>query len=431
MRFLHLADVHLDTLFAGKGAALRPRLREASREAFRRALRLAVDREVDAVLIAGDLFDGERLSFQTEGFLREELERLAGQGIPVLYATGNHDPADGLSGGNRLVWPENVTLFRDPEPRTVTVRRGEAVVGTVTAAGHPTRYEERDLSATFPRPPEDGLPHVALLHTQVVSAGGAADHDRYAPSELPRLRAAGYDYWALGHIHLRQELSALPGIRFPGNLQGRNPRETGAKGALVVEVPMAGAAPRVEFVELAPIRWETVRAHGIEEAGSLGKLVESVGRQWEAAREEDPGLPGGEWIVRVDLSGPSPLHALLRNREERLTLADELTRALGVLEVEVRTAGVRPALDPARYLERQDAAGEALRLVQGLAAGEGAPPGHPQEVLGLTAGDLAGAPADADPGVLAAYLRGLLADGERTLLERFLDGSGSGRGETP
>jgi DNA repair protein SbcD/Mre11 len=253
------------------------------------------------------------------------------------------------------------------------VRRGEAVVGTVTAAGHPTRHEERDLSAAFPHPPGGRTPPRGHAPHPGGLRGGAADHDRYAPSELPRLRAAGYDYWALGHIHLRQELSALPGIRFPGNLQGRNPRETGAKGALVVEVPMAGAAPRVEFVELAPIRWETIRAQGIEDAGSLGSLVESVGRQWEAAREEDPGLPGGEWIVRVDLSGPSPLHSLLRNREERLTLADELTRALGVLEVEVRTAGVRPALDPARYLERQDAAGEVLRLVQGL-AGEGMPP---------------------------------------------------------
>ncbi len=423
MRLLHLADVHLDTLFAGRSESLRQRLREASREAFRRALRLAVDRRVDAILIAGDLFDGERLSFQTEGFLREELEELAPTGIPILYATGNHDPGDGLSGGSRISWPAHLTLFQGPEPRSVELRRGDSRVGTVTAAGHASSREERDLSALFPTPPVDGLPHVAMLHTQVVSAGGAAEHDSYAPSELARLRDSGYDYWALGHIHLRQELASLPGIQFPGNLQGRNPRESGAKGAFLVEIAAPGSAPRVEFVELAPIRWETLDVEDLDEAGSLGALVERVRRTWEGERERDPGLPGAEWMVRVSLSGPSPLHSILKDPGERLALAEALGQALDVLEVEVRAGGVRPALDPARYLERQDAAGEVLRLVRELA---GNPDVLPQEILSVTPGELAGAPADSEPALLAAYLRGLLAEGDRSLLERFLDiGSGN------
>ncbi len=76
MRFLHVADVHLDTSFAGRSEAVRRRLREASREAFRRAVDVALQEEVDAVLIAGDLFDGDRLSFETERFLLEQVGRL-------------------------------------------------------------------------------------------------------------------------------------------------------------------------------------------------------------------------------------------------------------------------------------------------------------------------------------------------------------------
>lgn len=418
MRLLHLADVHLDTLFAGRSEALRQRLREASREAFRRALRLAVDRRVDAVLIAGDLFDGERLSFQTEGFLTEELAALAPSGIPVLYATGNHDPGDGLFGGTRVSWPAHLTLFDRPQPQSVEIRRDGTHVGTVTAAGHASHREGRDLSAHFLAPDEDGLPHVAMLHTQVVSAGGATEHDRYAPSELPRLRKSGYDYWALGHIHLRQELASLPGVHFPGNLQGRNPRESGPKGALLVEISARGAAPKVEFVELAPIRWETLEVGDLAEAQDLGALVERVRRDWDGERERDPGLPGAQWMVRVHLSGPSSLHSQLRDPGERLALAEELGRALEVLEVEVRTEGVRPALDPSRYLERQDAAGEALRLVRELAQDSTR---LPQDLLPVTAAELAGAPADPDPGALAAYLRGLLSEGDRALLEEFLD----------
>jgi DNA repair protein SbcD/Mre11 len=428
MRLLHLADIHLDTLFAGRSESLRRRLRDASREAFSRALRLAVDRQVDAVLIAGDLFDGERLSFQTEGFLMEELNALDAEGIPVVYATGNHDPGDGLAGRGRLSWPANVHLFDGPHPRTIPILRGDTVVGTVTGAGHPSAREERDLSAGFPGPDEDGLPHVGLLHTQVVSAGGAAEHDRYAPSTLPGLRESGFDYWALGHIHLRQELSAVPGIHFAGNLQGRNPRESGAKGGLVVDLPARGAPPRVEFVELAPVRWETLEVDGLDEAANLGGLVERVRRRWEVERGRDPGPPGAGWIVRVELSGPSPLHALLRDPSERVTLAEVLSQALEVLEVEVRVGGVRPALDPARYVERQDAAGEALRLARRLAEATTLP----QAELSLEGRELAGAPADADdPGVLAAYLRGLLAEGDRTLLERFLEGRPGADGSAP
>ena len=60
--------------------------------AFRRLVDLSLSERVDAVLIAGDLFDDERLSFQTERFLLEQLHRLDSERIPVVYATGNHDP---------------------------------------------------------------------------------------------------------------------------------------------------------------------------------------------------------------------------------------------------------------------------------------------------------------------------------------------------
>jgi len=92
MRFLHIADVHLDTSFAGRSEEVRARLREASRQAFRNAVDLAIREDVHALLIAGDLFDGDRLSFQTERFLLEQVGRLNDQGISVVYATGNHDP---------------------------------------------------------------------------------------------------------------------------------------------------------------------------------------------------------------------------------------------------------------------------------------------------------------------------------------------------
>ncbi|TVP45489.1 MAG: exonuclease SbcCD subunit D [Gemmatimonadales bacterium] len=433
MRFLHLADVHLDTLFAGRSTEIRRRLREASREALRRGLELARTERVDAVLVAGDLFDGARLSLATERFLARELTGLAEAGIPFLHVTGNHDPAsdfarDPASGptvGGRTDWPGEIHRFEGPEPRTVQVMRDGRVVGTVTGAGHETDREDRDLSRGFRPPSGKGVPSVALLHTQVGGARGDDDHDRYAPSELPRLREAGFDYWALGHIHLRQVLSTLPGIHYPGNTQGRSPRETGAKGGLLVELTAPGAAPDVTFVDLAPVRWETLVIRGLSEAGTLAALLRHLETAWAAARRGDPGLPGTEWMVRLELSGPCPLHRMLQDAAEHATLAEEAGRLFGALEVEIRTAGLRPALDPGPALERQDAAGETLRLLQSLVR-PGGP--SPSEALGLGVDDLAGHPG-LGPGnrpALDAYLRELLEGGDLELLERFLQG-----GEAP
>ncbi|MCA1791724.1 MAG: DNA repair exonuclease, partial [Thioalkalivibrio sp.] len=202
MRFLHVADVHLDTSFAGRSESVRRRLRDASHEAFTRAVDVALESDVDAVLIAGDLFDGERLSFQTERFLLEQVARLGDHGVTVVYATGNHDPGSSGGGPRGLQWPPNVVTATDATPRRIEIAaRAGGTAGYVSAIGHESALEERDLSRLLPRP-EGALPEVGLLHTQVQTSAGADRHGRYAPSDLSYLRRAGYDYWALGHIHV-------------------------------------------------------------------------------------------------------------------------------------------------------------------------------------------------------------------------------------
>ncbi len=149
MRFIHIADVHLDTAFAGRSDGMRNRLRHAAREAFARCVDTAVGEQVDAVLIAGDLFDGGSLSFESERFLLTQLGRLSEVDIQVVYATGNHDPGQGLR-ANGLDWPGNVTVIPGPDPVTVPVKgRAEDIVGHVTGAGHADARETADLSLHY------------------------------------------------------------------------------------------------------------------------------------------------------------------------------------------------------------------------------------------------------------------------------------------
>jgi len=416
MRFLHLADVHLDTSFAGRSAEVRRRLREASRDAFHRAVDLAIREDVHAFLIAGDLFDGERLSFQTERFLLEETERLGDHGITVVYATGNHDPGSPASGPRPLPWPANVRIAADATPRRFLLEDDEGEpVGYVTAVGHAGPRVADDLSRRLPRP-AGTLPEVALLHTQVHTSEGAGEHDPYAPSELTYLLLAGYDYWALGHVHIRQELSADPPIWYPGSLQGKSHADRGERGALLVDLSDR-AAPLVSFRSLAPVRWDTVDVDRLDAVTSLDELERHIQVAWNARREADPGSPGAEWMLRVTLSGPCPLWTELRTGEDRDVLSHELRELLGVLDVTVLTDTVHPVVPIEEHRMRMDVLGEALRLSEGIRRGEHA-------LTTLDPSTLAGITSD-DPTAVAAYVRGLLGEADGEIAARLLENGDS------
>ena len=249
---------------------------------------------------------------------------------------------------------------------------------------------------------------------QGVSAASLEAHEPYAPSDLSYLRSTGYDYWALGHVHRRQELSRTPGIHYPGNPQGRNPGETGPKGGLLVELSGRGAEPSVRFVELAPLRWSRLVLGDLEDVDHLRALVARATKKWKEERSAESGRLGMDWVIRVELLGPSPLHSVLKRPEEQATLREELMSALDALEVEVRAEALRPPLDPTPYLDRQDVVGEALRLARALAEGRG----DVVEALELAGSDLAGL----GDRPLEEYASELLSHGDRELRARFIEG---------
>lgn len=416
MRFLHVADVHLDTSFSGRSEQVRARLRQASREAFRRAVDLAVREDVHALLIAGDLFDGDRLSFQTERFLLEQAQRLGDHHITLVYATGNHDPGSPESGPRALAWPASVRLASDRTPQRFQIQdQGQNPVGYVTAIGHDTERVGDDLSRLLPMPVGE-LPEVALLHTQVHSSDGAEDHHSYAPSELTWLRHAGYDYWALGHVHVRQELSVDPPIWYSGSLQGKSHSDRGARGALLVDLSDRADAA-VAFRSLAPVRWDTVVVDHLDDVTSLDGLERRVATTWAATRSADPAPTGTEWMVRVVLSGPSPLWSELRTIEDQEVLASELRADLGALEVVVVADAVHPVIPIAEHRLRTDVLGEALRLTEAVRTGD-------VSIEHLLQGTLAGPEAE-NAASSRAYVRKLLQGIDGELAMRLMEDPGS------
>ena len=412
MRLIHIADVHLDSAFATRRGEARRRLRQATFDAFRRCVELALAEQVDALLVAGDLFDGERLSFATEFRLLAEMRRLGTEGIQVVYAAGNHDPGCAAA-GRALAWPENVTVAAGDRPVAVAVTdRSGRTVGHVAAIGHAHASVTDDLSVRLAPVGGSELPQAALLHTQVRSSAGSAGHHPYAPSALERLRGAGFDYWALGHVHQREELCADPPVHYPGSPQGRGRRETGPRGALLVDLSVRGQ-PTVEFRELAPIRWELLESPDLASAGSVEELAADLETAWRRARAKDRGGTGTEWIAAATLAGPSPLWRELADPDERAALADEVANRIGALGCEIDASGVHPPASVEDHAGRQDVLGAALGLAGRVRAG--------REQLDIAEGELAGFDRSRD-GTVGQYVGRLLEGAEEELLVRMLVG---------
>jgi DNA repair exonuclease SbcCD nuclease subunit len=396
-----MADAHLDTPFYGREEEMRRKLREATRQAFGAVAGEAINRHVDGLLIAGDLFDNELLSFTTERFLLEQMWRLREARIPVYYATGNHDPGRTNYRARHLGWPDNVHLFTGTTPRTVPV--GET--GWLTAAGHSTAREETDLASRF-GPVRGDRPHVALLHTQVMSARGADLHDRYAPCSRSDLEELPFDYWALGHIHVRQRVFDDLPAWYAGNLQGRNPRETGPKGALYVEIEK-GIPPEPEFLPLAPVVWDSIHLDCPETPRTLDELTRSLGSLLKERLDLEEGR---EHLVRVDLGGQSHLARELSIEGNLEELSELLRVELSVDWLELRPRDIVRPVPLEEYRGSATVLGKALELIERARADD-------ELLKRLGPEELASRPGDR-----VEYLRSLLERGGRDLASVLVPG---------
>ena len=292
--FIHAADIHLDSPLKGleryENAPVE-RIRGATRRAFTRLIDLAIEKTVDFVLIAGDLYDGDWRDYNTGLYLVRELGRLRDLKIPVFVIAGNHDAANKMTRALRL--PENVRFLAHERPETVHLEElGVAIHGQSFAKA----AVMENLAAAYPAPSK-GYTNIGLLHTGM---GGMDGHERYAPCTLEELRVRGYDYWALGHIHARQVLCNEPMVVFAGNVQGRHIRETGPKGCLLATIH---PDQRIEpvFQRLDQVRWE----RGSVDIAELETESEILGRAAEMfdgllASEPDPDAM---LAVRVSLRG--------------------------------------------------------------------------------------------------------------------------------
>jgi exonuclease SbcD len=399
LRIVHTADCHLDAPCASLDAGVRARVRAAEREAFARVCALAIEREAHALVIAGDLFERSEVGPAALHHALAQLALVTQAGTAVVIASGNHDPGRALA----PLADAGCTLALSHEPVIVELSDDAgATLGHIVAVGHAGAAEGTNLARLLPLAP--GPASIALLHAQVDGASGA--RERYAPC-APEDLDRGYAYWALGHVHLRQELRAQPPAWYPGCLSPHDVGEPGAKGALVVEIDGAGRAA-VEFVPLAPVRFERLRLDDVGAPGLAGLAAEAM----VALEATQPGAAGEELVVRVELRGRSPLAHALRDAEERGNSAEELALALGALSADLRCDRLRPPLELDKHRGQPHLLGAALELTRRAASEE--------SLLDELAPAMLAGEGSGDPAARRAYVADLVGELDETLAEALL-----------
>ena len=361
MKVLHAADIHLDSPM--RGLALYEHapvvdLRSATRRAFDALINLAIDERVGLVLFAGDVFDGDWAHYGTGAHFVRGMLRLQEAGIHVVGIAGNHDAESRLTRSLRL--PENVKMLSTRHPETwINEDLGLAVHGQ----GYATPAVLEDLTGAYPAA-LPGLTNIGLLHT---SADGRPGHERYAPCSLASLTERGYAYFGLGHVHSREVLSAAPPVVFAGVLQGRGLRETGPKGATMIEIE--DGELRHEHRVLDVVRWEVLRidatdAQDLDEVCALATAAVT-----DAAAEADERM----LAAQLQITGACAAHGALvvdpdRTRQEMILAAAEGAGE----QVWLQGAVIKTMPENAVAAAGSDAVGELMAELDDILASDGA-----------------------------------------------------------
>lgn len=331
--FIHCADLHLGSRFKGLGdtdPALASKLRESVKESFERIIDAAVSRDVDALVISGDVYDDRNELPSTRLWFSEQLSRLR---KPVFICKGNHD--SDTSWDRSIAYPGNVHVF-GTEPERIPLGDGFEIIGVSYSTSHETRNLASMIQGDAARFT------IACLHCDLESV---SEGYPYAPCSMSDLLGRSVDYWALGHIHRRCVVSKSPYIVYPGNIQGRSFKETGPKGANIVTV-RDRLVTGFEFIPTQSYEWADL-------------TVDIGGKTLNDVVGEISSATSGQTICRITFTGSGELDRMLRINPQDVMRA--ISRRMLVSSMEVRTA---PPFDLESRSDGKDMAAALIRAYE-------------------------------------------------------------------
>ncbi|UQS85249.1 DNA repair exonuclease [Apilactobacillus apisilvae] len=252
MKFIHAADLHLESPFEGLKSDYIPNdlweyIYNSTFIAFEKLVQNSIEEKVDFILLAGDLFDRDTQTPKTYEFFYNQLLKLNEQNIKVFIIFGNHDYLN--IDNNQLDFPNNVYVFGNEVETTTFDLDGEKIA--ITGFSYSNRWINEKMINKYPLKQDVDF-QIGMLHGSEENTG-----DNYAPFNLQELISKNYNYWALGHIHKRMKLNDNPPIMYSGNIQGRHKKESGPKGYLLVNEK--NNQLDISFEETSVIIWDALK----------------------------------------------------------------------------------------------------------------------------------------------------------------------------
>ena len=247
LRFIHCADLHLDRSFEGLYLMNESvdELLEINEKVLESIVSVAIKEAVDFVLLVGDTFHQNRPSLKTQHQFFTQMSRLEVADIPVYLSFGNHDYYE-----EARYWfdfPKNVHLFTEETVQTIIGETKQGVSYCISGFSYQKPWLDESKVAQFPRRQETY--HIGMYH-------GDQQGEHYAPFVVQEMKQKGYDYWALGHIHVATTLSTQPPIIYPGTPQGHTQKEKETPGILLVTLTQGEAT--WEAIPVHQLSWQEI-----------------------------------------------------------------------------------------------------------------------------------------------------------------------------
>ncbi len=366
-RFIHTSDLHLGTPFKGLSRFnehASTLLTEATYKAFDNVVSFAIKRNVEFVLVCGDLVDSEEGNLRAILHLKKGFDRLSEKGIKVFVVHGNHDPLSFMQ--EAVSFPDSVVVFPSKSPSWHRFRTLDGIDVAIWGMSFEKKSEKRNLARMMPKGPEDAF-KIAMLHCCV---GSRKDHDPYAPCSLSDLKTDRCHYWALGHIHKKEVVIQDPLAIYSGNIQGRSFKEQGKRGCYLVEVD-EDFNVNTTFLETDAVRWMEVEID-VGSFTDVTDLFDKISVQLEKLHAGLKGVRGKGLITRVGLTGMCSFYDKLVSEALEEEIADELRGIFQEKEppifVEAVVNRCRPDIDIESRKEAGDLAAYVLKESEGVFA---------------------------------------------------------------
>jgi DNA repair exonuclease SbcCD nuclease subunit len=352
MKFLHISDIHLNKSFSTKDIQIGQILKKKLKKAFMNAIDYCISQDLDALVIAGDLFDHYPLDLSTSYFVLEAFKKLEKENIYVFYASGNHDPSSINSPLREMKFSKNVCTFFEENYETYDILdRKTGQPYTFIGCGHIQSHETRPLIESFP-----SGNYIGVVHT-MVSGLESAKEKNYLPSTLESLKSKNYQYFALGHVHNGGPLNNAQNICYPGTIQGLSSNEKGPRGGYLVEID--NGASQVTFVNLSSITYKDFEFElkGYEE---FERLLDGLIAAIEMTFEDNQTL---EYIMTIILKGPSSFYKPLKAPQMIETIKTIVQEKFDFVDVNI-VDNSKTIYNPEDFMHEKSVLGAVLKSLE-------------------------------------------------------------------